>query len=184
MKAPAHERLNGWLLRFEETPESAVLIQDEEMLAGRETLPGKVLVRGEIELRYAFALVYLPAERLIPERVFDDFRREYRGVDALRFMLAKGDTYPRADVTGYRASSGRYEEYFMREVDLAREVRVAACLAGADELVWVGAAISFWPAEPPIEPALLLPEIMPVTSITSGDVPRLRGEIAVRLRHG
>jgi hypothetical protein len=108
---------------------SIIKVNDRHvLLSGAEVrpLPGKLLYSGLVVFRYGVALLNTPAESILPYMVYDDFQREHTGFDAIQFMVEKGDSYPRADVLGYRVSDGKYRERFMKEFDLARPLRLFA----------------------------------------------------------
>ena len=135
---------------------------------------------GQVVFRYGLALLNRPAEAILPYMVYDDFRREHTGFDALRFMLEIGDSYPRADVLGYRASDGAYREYFMKELDLARPVRLLA-YPGPEAVTPffpVHAVITLAPGadepeESPGEVSPWLSQLIPVRSVSLSQVDEL-----------
>ncbi len=90
--------------------------------------PLGALLCGEITVYYGLALLY-EQDFLLPQWVYDDFRREHHGADALDFMLRQGDAFPRADVVGCRASTGQRADLFLKQLDLARGVSAFVLIA-------------------------------------------------------
>lgn len=104
-----------------------LLLNDRHiLLTGAETrpLPGKTIFYGDALLRYGIPILTKPNDAIMPSMLLDDFREEHHGVDAIDFAIKRGDAFPRADVIGRRVSDGTYREMFLKELDLARPVRV------------------------------------------------------------
>lgn len=174
---------------YSERIEAAMLVALSEegphlLLSGdpRDVIPGSVLHKGACLLRYGFAYLYRAEATLIPRWVMDDFRQEYSGIDALRFLREQGDSFPRGDVIGTLLPEGTNAEAFIKEVDLARPLRVFAyeaetglLIARVHVAVQVDAALEVWQ---PISgtdgpfPALLR-ESLPCYGIPAGMMARL-----------
>jgi hypothetical protein len=105
------------------------------LLAGvlPETLPGRVLHRGKLVIRYAMAFIYEP-DTFYVQRIVDDFGRDFRGDEAFDFAYSKGDAFPRASVLGIRASTGEEEQIYLKQLDLARPV-LPVVYAASKELI-------------------------------------------------
>jgi hypothetical protein len=84
-----------------------------------EKLPGKLLHRGEIVVRYATAF-FFEQDSFYIQRIVDDFGRDFLDQAAIDFAYKKGDAFPRAAVMGIRALTGAYEQIFLKQLDLAR----------------------------------------------------------------
>lgn len=118
-------------------------------------LPGEVLHHGLMVLRYGIPLL-LKKDTLLVEWVFDDFRREHRGDAALDFILRRGDLFPRADVGGFHVSTGKPEEIFLKQLDLAlglwayayRSGDLTGLVSRLDAAVWLDARAEGWEGPP------------------------------------
>ncbi|HEC21511.1 MAG TPA: hypothetical protein ENI95_01185 [Chloroflexi bacterium] len=115
----ASDMLQGVVLRFDAL-RGAVLLIGPVSVGG--DLTGEVLRRGDVVIGYGLAFLY-EEDALLPRLVIDDFQREYRGREALDFMLRRGDAFPRADVFGRRVSTGTEEWLFLKQLDLAGPLR-------------------------------------------------------------
>lgn len=140
---PPVEEFSGRLVLLPDKKSAALLIG-----RGRMALRGRLIHRGNIEMSYAFPLLY-SKEFMFPQLAIDDFRREYHGHAAIEFMMDKGNLYPRADVIGVRRSDGQQTDFYMKEVDIAAGLHafayasslVGAPLARVEAAVWLDAAI-------------------------------------------
>jgi hypothetical protein len=124
-------------------------------------LDGQVLVTGDFqrlrrpqklkianfELRFGVAMLY-ETDYMFPQLVIDDFARQHHGRDGIAFMFDEGDAYPRADVIGIRKSTGAPDQLFMKQVDLACNLR---CFASRDghykmlsAVVWIDSSAETW----------------------------------------
>ena len=138
-------KLAGTLLRLSEL-ERAVLI-----VGADPDVPGKLVYQGEMIVRFALAFLY-EADYFIPERVIDDFRRQFAGLEAYRFLLDRGDSFPRADVIGTRVATGAYDEIFLKQLDLAAPLAAFAysspdadvLLAPLDAVIWIDDTTAGW----------------------------------------
>jgi hypothetical protein len=68
-------------------------------------------------LRPAYRL-YDGGNYLLPAEAIDDIGQRFRGLEALAWIEARGDLFPRADVIGV-LPSGQPKSAFMKEIDLA-----------------------------------------------------------------
>jgi hypothetical protein len=101
-----------------------------------EKLPGALLHRGGIVVRYATAFFFEPDSFYI-QRIVDDFGRDFRDQEAIDFAYKKGDAFPRAAVMGERASTGAQEQIFLKQLDLARHL-IPVAYANETEEVPIG----------------------------------------------
>jgi hypothetical protein len=138
--------LNGALVEIGERPRRILLTGTLS-----EKLPGRVLYKGSITLRYGLAFLY-ERDAFFVERIIDDFGRQFEGQQALDFAARGGDAFPRATVVGVRASSGEKTEVFLKQLDLARDALPTAYCAEddvrpagfVDIAIWIDAASSDW----------------------------------------
>lgn len=124
--------------------------------------PRRALVAGELsevelmsyqqikryELRFGIAFLY-ELDYLYPQLVIDDFARRHHGEAGIDFMLREGDAFPRADVIGVRQSTGLTDQVFMKQVDLASNLRCFALdvfntLTKLDFIIWVDPSFEVW----------------------------------------
>jgi len=96
--------------------------------------PSRIRAHGRVVLRASLAFLYSP-DALIVQRVVDDFGRDYRGEAAFKFMLHKGDAFPRSDVFGRRTTGHEVEQVFLKQLDLAHGVQVYAYRQESHEFV-------------------------------------------------
>ncbi len=143
------DRVAGALVKGGEPPRLILLAGDLP-----DVLPGRPIARGAIVIRYALAYLY-EQDYLIPGYVLDDFRREFYGEAALDFLLARGESFPRADVTGLRVSLGEHETLFVKQLDLAQGPIAIAYrdASGGPALGPVRLAINLDPAAAQRQPA-------------------------------
>lgn len=131
--------LAGTLIQVGEAQRKVLLID-----AQGDDLPGKVLHQGRVLLCYALAFLYKP-DWLIPDYAMDDFQHVYRGQDALAFLVHRGYLFPRGDAAGKRVTTGKREELFVKQLDLAGPIAAFAYpeagskrpLARLDTVAWV-----------------------------------------------
>jgi hypothetical protein len=143
---PAHDCLNGRLLQIGGRQWVALAVG-----AGDHATPGQVVYAGDLAVCYAVPYLYERRE-LVPHLVIDDFGREFEGNAALKFMVQKGDAFPRADVHGHWAETGEQDTVFLKQLDMAarleafvyQSVSSQLPMALLDAVVWVEDA----PAEP------------------------------------
>jgi hypothetical protein len=105
------------------------------LLAGAlpEKLPGIVLHKGSLVIRYAMPFLYEP-DTFYVQRIVDDFGRDFRGDAAFDFAYNQGDAFPRASVLGIRASTGADEQIFLKQLDLARPMLPVVYGAAEDRI--------------------------------------------------
>ncbi|GEM_PF-845475 len=145
------DRLSGAVWKAGNPAQTLLLVG--ELSAG---LPGTLLHCGSVLICYGLAFLYEP-DWLIPSLARDDFRRVYRGKDALEFLLHKGDLFPRGDVAGWRVSNGEWEDRFIKQIDLARPPAAFVCIEGRcggplarlDAALWVDPDARPWASLPP-----------------------------------
>ena len=120
---PVHDRLEcATLVRLPDHDELMLLVGGNgEIDAGWE-----VVRQGIVYMCYGLAYLQQPAETLLLQWAYDDFRREYHGEDALGFVLHRGDAFPRADVLGRCVSTGDTDQRFLKEMDVAARLRAVA----------------------------------------------------------
>lgn len=145
-------------------------------------LPGDVIHGGSLMLRYGLPFLYKRDNFLI-EWVYDDFRREYTGEAALDFIRRKGERFPRADVGGWLVSTGKPQELFLKQLDIAaglqafayRGQSVDALIARIDTVVWVDASAEGWGSLPPTDERapLLLRRAVPCWLANPRELPSL-----------
>ncbi len=137
LQPPVTISVQGVLLKIDGQP-YCVVLGDPPLDA-----PGDVMQRGPINLSFGMALLYEP-DFILPQLLIDDFGNQYTGEAALDFMLNKGDSYPRADVTGRRASTDQTDTLFLKQIDLAQGLHCLAAVSHQQSLLCrVGAAV--WP---------------------------------------
>jgi hypothetical protein len=143
LQPPPSDTLPGVLVRVGTHPWLALIAG-----GSLESLPGKVLISGELSIFYALPYLY-EQDYLLPQWCYDDFRCEYHGEAAIDFMLRRGDAFPRADVVGRRLSTGERDDRYVKEIDLAAGLFAFACAAGSigtpltriDAAVWPDASV-------------------------------------------
>jgi hypothetical protein len=119
--------------------------------AGERATPGQMIYTGDLAVCYAVPYLFERKE-FVPHLVIDDFGREFEGNAALKFMVQKGDAFPRADVHGHWAETGEQDAVFLKQLDMAARVEAFVYqsvsaqrpLALLDAVVWVEDA----PTEP------------------------------------
>ena len=121
LSPPAHDKLKGVILRLPER-------DDLVIVAGARRPAGdwEIIREGTVFLCYGLAYLHQPVETLLVQWAYDDFRREYHGDDALRFVIERGDSYPRADVMGRQVSTGKTDQRFLKEIDISAGLRAIA----------------------------------------------------------
>lgn len=145
LSALPRDELSGHILQV--GAEASVLVVG----APRPPLPGDVLHRGPVVVRYGFPLL-MKRDTLLVAWVYDDFRREHRGADALDFILRSGDLFPRADVGGWQVSTGRPVEMFLKQLDVTPGIEALAYsgeaisrpLARLAMALWADASVTGW----------------------------------------
>ena len=116
-----------------------------------QNISGTVIARSDFTILYAFS-IFFNEDFIIPHFAFDDFRREYHGIDAVNFILSSGERYPRADVYGRRVMAAKADELFMKEVDIAGGIKTFAYarpdaslpVSRLDSIVWVSHLYASW----------------------------------------
>src|SRR5687768_11651147 len=121
------EYLFGAIISFGEKKPQSILLTGTLP----ESLPGQLVHRGEMLMRYAMAFVFEP-DAFYVQQIVDDFGRDFRAQDALDFAYRKGDAFPRAAVLGIRASNGAAEQIFLKQLDLARPMLPIVYVSSAD----------------------------------------------------
>jgi hypothetical protein len=86
---------------------------------------GELVVRGALIVAPGVPLLY-EMDAVLVESVYDDYRREHHGAEALTFMLHHGQAFPRADVLGRRVSTGAAVELFLKQLDLGAGLHIFA----------------------------------------------------------
>lgn len=121
LSPPVYDLFDGVLVR---TVDRSNLV----MLIGEEIPSGNWITvhTGSILVCYGLPYLHQPDNTLIPQWAYDDFQREYHGDEALRFILQRGDAFPRADVLGWQASTGKQDRRFFKEMDIAAKLRAVA----------------------------------------------------------
>jgi hypothetical protein len=122
--------------------------------AGYARLPGETVARGALIVAPGVPLLYEPGAVLV-QSVYDDYRREHHGAEALSFLLRYGDAFPRADVVGRRASSGAEVEVYLKQLDLGARLHIFAYRAPSDPAlgrleaaVWARSGAGGWSRMP------------------------------------
>jgi hypothetical protein len=136
---PAHDLLSGWLVRIGYRRWMTLIVG-----AGDRPQPGQTIYAGDLAVCYAIPHLY-EERTFVPHVVIDDFGREFTGKAALKFMVQKGDAFPRADVYGHWVDTGERDSVFLKQLDMADRLEVVAYesvrsptpLARLDAAVWV-----------------------------------------------
>jgi hypothetical protein len=91
------------------------------LLLGRLDPHIKTIATGKVSkvssIGFGFEFLYEP-DAFLPLMASDEFRRTYRGRQVLEFIIEKGASFPRADVSGLRVSNAVREEVFLKQIDL------------------------------------------------------------------
>ena len=130
------DRIEVLILTLSDRPDHLMLIGAIPDVVGG----GEVLHRGELSILYGFSFLYKEGV-ILPYLAYDDFQREYTGYAALRFLIEKGMRYPRGDVIGERVSTGKEEEYFLREIDLSDGIKILAILPDGESYLQIDKVI-------------------------------------------
>jgi hypothetical protein len=135
----AHDLLSGCLVWIGYRRWMALIV------GGGDRPPlGQLAHAGDLAVCYAVPHLY--EERLfVPHLVVDDFGREFTGKAALKFMVQKGDAFPRADVYGHWVDTGEQDSVFLKQLDMADRIEALAYesahsplpLARLDAVAWV-----------------------------------------------
>jgi hypothetical protein len=183
---PAHDGLNGRLLRIGGRRWVVLVVG-----GGERAAPGQMVCAGDLVVCYAVPYLYERRE-FVPHRVIDDFGREFEGNDALRFMVQKGDAFPRADVHGHWVETGEWDTVFLKQLDMAAGLEAFAYrsassqlpLARLDAVVWVEDTPSAQPQETD-EHDDRVPEMLrlaaPLITIGADQLRRLAGLLSAEL---
>lgn len=126
---PASDSTEGMLVRLPDSTHLGLFLNLKLAAEGWD-----VVHRGPLVLCYGFPYLVRPEDTLLPQWVFDDFRTQHHGADALTFMLDRGGAFPRADVAGRRVSTGQRDDRFFKEMDLAAALRAVAYRSQDDEV--------------------------------------------------
>lgn len=140
LSPPAHDRLEGMLLHAADAPDRVMVVGEWEPADSWD-----IVAAGSIVLCYGLSYLHQPDDILLPQWAYDDFQREYHGEDALSFILRRGDAFPRADVAGRRVLTGRRDQRFFKEMDIAarlkavayRSLEDSAALGAVSTLIWI-----------------------------------------------
>jgi len=147
LSPPAHDMLEfATLVRLPDRDELVVLVGGN----GEFDADWEVVRQGIVYMCYGLAYLQQPAETLLMQWAYDDFRREYHGEDALRFVFHRGDAFPRADVLGRCVSTGDPDQRFLKEMDVAARLRAvaypslsaSAADGQVDAIVWLEPAVA------------------------------------------
>jgi hypothetical protein len=92
---------------------------------GRALPLGELVARGALTVAPGVPLLY-EVDAVLVESVYDDYRREHHGAEALAFLLRHGQAFPRADVVGRRVSTGEAVELFLKQLDLGAGLHIFA----------------------------------------------------------
>lgn len=155
LQPPPSSSIQGSVLRTGSRPWHALLVGH----LPADAQPGRLIAGGHLLIIYAFALLF-EQDFVLPQFVLDDFGRAYHAANAIEFMLSRGDSYPRADVTGRHMSSGEQRTYFLKQVDLARPAAFA------------GEAIRHRTPSIALDIAVWLDDVPPAWSPLAKDDPR------------
>jgi hypothetical protein len=117
---------------------------------------GELVARGALIVAPGVPLLY-EVDAVLVESVYDDYRREHRGAEALTFLLRHGQAFPRADVLGRRVSTGATVELYLKQLDLAARLHIFVYRAPGDPAlgrleaaVWARSGARGW-ARAPVE---------------------------------
>jgi hypothetical protein len=81
---------------------------------------GQIIYSGPGLIRYGIHLLMAPHQVQLPRLIYDDFRNEHHGIEALSFLLNEGDAFPRSDSMGYDVRTGKALDLRIKDLDLAR----------------------------------------------------------------
>ncbi len=116
--------------------------------------PGELVARGALIVAPGVPLLY-EVDAVLVESIYDDYRREHRGLGALSFLLHHGHAFPRADVVGRRASTGAAVELYLKQLDLGAGLHVFvyrapddSALGRLEAAVWVRSGAEGWSRSP------------------------------------
>lgn len=96
---------------------------DGDLLLIGTDIPGEVLARGELTVRYGLRYLGKPQFSIVPGLVAIDYGTLLTGQAAWDFLLTRSNLYPRAEVFGNR-SDGRDEMVYVKHLDLAQPPQV------------------------------------------------------------
>jgi hypothetical protein len=116
--------------------------------------PGELIARGTLIVAPGVPLLY-EVDAVLVESVYDDYRREHRGAEALAFLLRHGQAFPRADVLGRRVSTGAAVELYLKQLDLAARLHILVyrapdrpALGRLEAAVWARSGVEGWARAP------------------------------------
>lgn len=95
------------------------------LVVGLDDLVGDLIIRGEVILRYGLPTLRPPIRYIIPGLFAGERGGTMVGRQAWRYMQARWEHHPRADVFGV-APDGTPVNYFLKELDLSVPIRVFA----------------------------------------------------------
>lgn len=122
-REPVGDVFDGVLLRHENTPLLSVTTVDGDGI--------EVIASGELTVRYAVRYLEKPHLAIVPGLLAVDYGDFFNGEAMLDFIYTKVNSYPRAEVFGYR-NDGVDDMIVLKKLDLERSQQVLVYAAPDD----------------------------------------------------